>query len=117
MKKTSVVLIPKKGRGVVATKAIKDGEVVIIDNLMLISKKRNNCDIIRSHVMEFDMDNDCIMLGEATLINHSFDPNCEALIELDNNLPKVMIVSIKNIKKNEELTINYGDSYDYKWTK
>ncbi|MEX0920429.1 MAG: SET domain-containing protein-lysine N-methyltransferase [Candidatus Pacearchaeota archaeon] len=45
----------------------------------------------------------------ARLINHSCDPNCEAEIE-DNK--RIWITSIKDIKKGEEITFNYGYSID-----
>ena len=46
--------------------------------------------------------------NHARLINHSCDPNCE--VEIDNN--RIWISSIKNIKKDAELSYNYGYSYD-----
>ena len=44
----------------------------------------------------------------ARLINHSCDPNCE----VDGVGLKLWIYSIKDIKKNEELTYDYGFSFD-----
>lgn len=47
----------------------------------------------------------------ARFINHSCDPNCKYKI-IDNH---IWIISIKNIKKGEELNYNYGyDLNDYK---
>ncbi len=43
----------------------------------------------------------------ARFINHACRPNCEAI----NQRGRVKIYSIKNIKKGEELTYNYGKSY------
>ena len=45
----------------------------------------------------------------ARLINHSCDPNCEVL---DSSKTKIWITAMKDIKKNEELTYDYGFSYD-----
>ena len=44
----------------------------------------------------------------ARLINHSCDPNCE----VDGVGLKLWIYAIKDIKKNEELTYDYGFSFD-----
>ena len=44
----------------------------------------------------------------ARLINHSCSPNCEVVI--DNN--EIWILAIKKIKKNAELSYNYGYAYD-----
>jgi len=43
----------------------------------------------------------------ARYINHSCRPNCEAIIENKH----ILIYSIKQIKKGEELTYNYGKEY------
>ena len=46
--------------------------------------------------------------NHAKLINHSCNPNCE--VEIINN--EIWISAIKNIRKNTELSYNYGYSYD-----
>ncbi|MCB1227864.1 MAG: SET domain-containing protein-lysine N-methyltransferase [Verrucomicrobiales bacterium] len=42
--------------------------------------------------------------NDAKLINHSCDPNCEALIEDD----EIWIYALRKIRKGEELSYNYG---------
>ena len=44
----------------------------------------------------------------ARFINHSCNPNCD--IEIENN--EIWVISLKNIKKNQELNYNYGYSFD-----
>lgn len=112
--KYEVTLIPHKGRGLKATKTILPQEIVLENHVLKISNIRLNDEILRSHVMHYHGAQNCIMLGEATLINHDNDPNCEALIVLNKDLPKVVIVALRKIKKGEELTIHYGKDYDYK---
>ena len=46
--------------------------------------------------------------NHAKLINHSCNPNCE--VEIINN--EIWISALKSIKKNTELSYNYGYSYD-----
>ena len=55
----------------------------------------------------YDIDGD-VPYNHARLINHSCNPNCEVVI--DNN--RLWISAIKNINKNNELSYNYGYSYD-----
>jgi hypothetical protein len=43
----------------------------------------------------------------ARYMNHSCDPTCEA--EIDDG--RIMIYAIKDIKKGEELTFDYGEEY------
>ena len=55
----------------------------------------------------YDLDGD-FKYNTARLINHSCDPNCE----VDGIGLKLWIYAIKDIKKNEELTYDYGFSFD-----
>ena len=55
----------------------------------------------------YDLDGD-FKYNTARLINHSCDPNCE----VDGAGLKLWIYSIRDIKKNEELTYDYGFSFD-----
>ena len=48
------------------------------------------------------------MYNNARYINHSCNPNCEVDI-IDN---KIWIIAIKNIKKGEELSYDYGYVFD-----
>ena len=48
------------------------------------------------------------LYNKARYINHSCDPNCEVDI-IDN---KIWILSIKKIRKGEELSYDYGYSFD-----
>lgn len=43
----------------------------------------------------------------ARYINHGCDPNCE--VEVDDG--RLMIYAVKNIKKGEELSFDYGEEY------
>ena len=56
---------------------------------------------------KYDLDGD-FKYNTARLINHSCDPNCE----VDGVGLKLWIYSIRDIKKNEELTYDYGFSFD-----
>ena len=56
---------------------------------------------------KYDLDGD-FKYNTARLINHSCDPNCE----VDGVGLKLWIYALKDIKKNEELTYDYGFSFD-----
>ena len=55
----------------------------------------------------FDLDGD-FKFNTARLINHSCNPNCEVL----GAGLKVWVYAIKDIKKGEELSYDYGFSFD-----
>ena len=56
---------------------------------------------------KYDLDGD-FSYNKARLINHSCEPNCE----VTGSGLKVWVYAIKDIKKNEELSYDYGFSYD-----
>ena len=79
---------------------------------MFLNKKNEGSVYIFELNKKFDIDG-TPLYNKARYINHSCDPNCEVDI-IDN---EIWIISIKNIKKNEELTYDYGypfDKDDYK---
>ena len=56
---------------------------------------------------KYDLDGD-YAYNTARLINHSCSPNCE----VSGTGLKIWVYSIKNIKKGEELSYDYGFGYD-----
>ncbi len=56
---------------------------------------------------KYDIDGG-VVRNYARFINHSCDPNCEVVIT--NN--EICISAIKNLKKDTELTYNYGYPFD-----
>ncbi len=102
-------------RGLYASKNIKTGEKIIEYIGRLISKKEaetnskfdNKKDIYLFNINEkWDLDGD-YRWNTARLINHSCNPNCE----VEGKGLKLSIVAIKDIKKDEELSYDYGFSY------
>ena len=69
--------------------------------------KKNGMVYIFQLNKQYDIDGDAPE-NYARLINHSCGPNCE--VEIINN--HIWISAIKKIKKNSELSYNYGYSYD-----
>lgn len=79
----------------------------------LVSDKRekfyikNNFDSIYMFTVSDDMIIDATMTGnKARYINHSCDPNCEAINCIRDK--SIKYCSVRDIKANEELTINYN---------
>ena len=108
--------IDRRGRGLYATNDIKEGTKIINYIGKIISKKEtekntkfnNEKDIYLFNLnSRYDLDGD-FKFNTARLINHSCDPNCE----VEGVGLKLWISAIKNIKKGEELTYDYGFSYD-----
>ena len=103
-------------RGLCASKNIKSGTKIIEYIGKLISKKEtetnpkfdNEKDIYLFNLnSKYDLDGD-YNWNTARLINHSCNPNCE----VEGKGLKLWITTIKDIKKGEELSYDYGFGYD-----
>ena len=103
-------------RGLCAASNIKKGTKIIEYKGKIISVKKAEMDpkfdndkaiYLFNLNKKYDLDGD-FKYNTARLINHSCDPNCE----VDGVGLKLWIYAIKDIKKNEELTYDYGFSFD-----
>ena len=103
-------------RGLYAAKNIKAGTIVIHYKGKLITKKEteknpkydNDKAIYLFNLnSRYELDGD-FANNTARLINHSCSPNCE----VDGKGLKLWIYALKDIKKGEELSYDYGFGYD-----
>lgn len=112
---------PIHGNGVFAVAPIRKGERVIeykgrrrtheqVDNDV-------GGDVDSGHTFLFTLNDDWVIDAsyegnDARWINHSCDPNCEAVIDEDedgdNRKDRVFIEAIRDIAPGEELSYNYG---------
>jgi len=84
------------------------GKKVTLNNVETNPKYDNDKEIYLFNLNKrYDLDGD-FKFNTARLINHSCDPNCEVLE--DNK--KLWIFAMRDIKKNEELTYDYGFGFD-----
>jgi len=103
-------------KGLYASQNIKSAKIIINYKGKLVTKKEveknpkfdNDKAIYLFNINNrYDMDGD-FEYNDARLINHSCNPNCE----VDGKGLKLWIVAIKDIKKGEELSYDYGFGYD-----
>ena len=103
-------------KGLYALKYIKAKQIVIHYKGKLVTKKEveknpkfdNDKAIYLFNVNNrYDLDGD-FEYNEARLINHSCNPNCE----VDGKGLKLWIFALRDIKKDEELSYDYGFGYD-----
>ncbi len=120
-KKIVARLSPIHGNGVFAEEPIKKGERIV----RYKGKLRTHEEVDREygeleengHTFLFTLNDDYVIdanvsANVACWINHSCDPNCEAVVEENDkgksHKDKVYIEAIRDIKQGEELTYNYG---------
>tara|TARA_B110001452_G_C14845501_1_gene295303 strand:- start:24 stop:512 length:489 start_codon:yes stop_codon:yes gene_type:complete len=108
--------IDNKGRGLYATKDIKEGTKIIDYKGKIVtnkqvdeSKKYDNGKPIYLFTLNnrYSIDGD-FHWNTAGLINHSCDPNSQ----YDGKGLKIWVTAAKDIKKGEELTCDYGFGFD-----
>ena len=108
--------IDRKGRGLYATKNIKAGTRIIDYIGNIITKKQtessNKFDNAKPIYLfnlnsRYDLDGD-FEYNTARLINHSCNPNCE----VTGKGLKLWIFALRDIKKGEELSYDYGFGFD-----
>ncbi len=116
MKSYKIVKSNIDKKGLIASKNIKFGTKIIEYKGRIVSNKKvendpkfdNSKDIYLFDLNKrFSLDGD-FSWNTARLINHSCNPNCE--VEKIGN--KLWIMAIRDIKKDEELTYDYGFSFD-----
>ena len=103
-------------KGLYAAKNIKYGKIIINYKGKLITKKETDTNpkydndkaiYLFNLNNRYDLDGD-FKYNDARLINHSCNPNCE----VEGKGLKLWITAIKDIKKGEELSYDYGFGYD-----
>ena len=102
--------------GLYASKDIKEGKKILEYKGKIITRKEaeenpkydNDKAIYLFNLNKrYDLDGD-FKFNTARLINHSCNPNCEVL---DNNR-QLWIFAMRDIRKDEELTYDYGFGFD-----
>ena len=108
-------------RGLYATLNIKKGTKIIEykGKIIPVKKSDNNPKFENENAIylfsinkKYDLDGD-YKFNTARLINHSCDPNCEVF----GRGFKIWVFAMKNIKKGEELSYDYGFGFDEDYTK
>lgn len=107
-----------QGRGVFALRKIKRGTRIIEYTGERIStdeesERYDDAAMDRHHTFLFEIDDEITIDGavggsDARYINHSCDPNCEAVNEDDH----IFIEALKTIQPGEELLYDYGYEHD-----
>jgi SET domain-containing protein len=96
-----------KGRGVYADEDIRQGSLIETCHILLIDHDDIN-DSLEGYVYEFSSTKAALALGNGSLYNHSDKANASFSFSKKKKL--LFIKATKNIKRGEEITIDYGYS-------
>ncbi len=110
--------ITAKGRGVFTRKKI-DTNVVIEESPVIVMTAEDRIlldkTLLHDYIFEWGANKDecCMALGFVPMYNHSYESNCEYFMDFDEE--SIQVKTIRPVRKDEELTINYnGDWNDNK---
>lgn len=98
-----------KIRGVLATKKIRQGQVIERCPAIIYPKNQSVIEltIFDQYVFDWDEQHEALALGYGSLLNHSYERNVE--VDFDKNKGEVIFKALREIKAGEELLINYND--------
>ena len=109
----SVQMIDGMGRGIIAERDIKRGEVITNCELLVLSPedtvKVNETDL-KWYTFTFNAETsqDCLVMGDGEIFNHDDDANVlYGLIEF-NGRKLMRFQACRDIKRGEQLFIDYG---------
>jgi SET domain-containing protein len=103
------------GNGVFTSAPIAKNTIVEESPVVVMShRERQLLDqtLLHDYIFEWGDKSDkcCMALGYVPLYNHSYESNCEYEMEFGNKIIRVR--AMRDIRKGEELFINYNGTYN-----
>ncbi len=107
--------IPKKGRAIFTQQKIPANSIIEIAPVIVMGKKDRpllDKTLLHDYIFEWGKKSDkCAMaLGYIPIYNHSYSSNCEYFMDFEEDI--IFVKTIRDIKKEEELTINYNGTWN-----
>ena len=106
----------EKGRGVFTLESIPANTIIeIAPVIVMTNADRVHLDktLLHDYIFIWGKEHDrcCMALGLIPIYNHHYKSNCEYFMDFEEET--IMIETLREIEKGEELTINYnGDAND-----
>lgn len=104
-----------KGRGIFAGEKIPSNTVIEYSPVIVMSsEERIHLDktLLHDYIFEWGTDKKrcCLALGLISIYNHSYESNCEYFMDFETEM--IQIKTVRDVKKGEELTINYNGDWN-----
>lgn len=115
-KQTARSLLVRKsrihGRGVFAGENIEKGALLCVCPVLVVPRKDPSGEgMLGAYYYEWSRTNDALILGLISLVNHGQEPNTEVYTVHENKTAE--LYALKNLRKGEELLVDYGAEYPY----
>ncbi len=105
----------KMGNGVFTSADIRANTIIEVSPVLVMNGKERvllDQTLLHDYIFEWGERKKqcCMALGYVPIYNHSYHSNCEYEMEFDKKL--ITITTMRDIKKGEELFINYNGTYN-----
>ncbi len=109
--------VKDKGRGVFTRKKIKPDTIIEVAPVIVISGKEKELldqTLLHDYIFIWGKNKDqcCMALGYIPIYNHSYQANCEYFMDYEKQT--IFIKTVRAVKPDEELTINYNGNWNDK---
>lgn len=106
---------PTMGRGVYTSEDLDAGLLIEIAPVVVLpapDRKLIDQTVLHDYIFEWSPETGqcCMALGYVPIYNHSYESNCEYEMDREENL--IYIRTVRNVKANEELFINYNGDWN-----
>ena len=108
---------PGKGRGIFTNELILAHTIIEIAPVIVMSASDRillDKTLLHDYIFEWGADKTqcCMALGFVPIYNHSYNSNCEYF--MDYSTETIMLKTVKNIEKDEEVFINFNGDFNDK---
>lgn len=115
MKRTEIKVTEVFGRGVYALETIEKGAWIEAAHVLVLScedtLKVNQTDL-KHYVFSASDDQDCLVLGNGELYNHSDEPNVSYELTWLNDVRVMVFKALRDIDAGEQLFTNYNQDVE-----
>jgi uncharacterized protein len=105
---------PIEGRGLFATRHLRPGAVVEVAPVLIVPVEQVDLvdeTLLRWYVFDWDGEAHALVLGKASLCNHSSEPNVELVLDDGEQGPVAELTVSRPVRRGEELLLDYGPDH------
>jgi hypothetical protein len=104
-----------RGRGVFAGETLLKGTIIEVSPVIVMSKEERillDQTLLHDYIFLWGRSQlqCCVALGYLSLYNHEYRANCDYEMEFDGAI--IRVTTVRDVKKGEELCINYNGNWN-----
>jgi len=104
----------QSGNGIFAGRDYKKGDIVEMNSFVILPSLPSTNKISEYYFSSYKQSLRNLVIGNISMFNHSLEPNVNPYDKFDYFNKVIIARATTDIKKNNEIYINYGSNYNYK---